>query len=254
MSAWAGAARRLAPGDIEAAADALGVPRAALVAVLAVEARGTGFDAAGRVIILYEPHVYYRQLKVLGPGKLMYAEALGLAYPRRGTKPYPIGQDAQYQRLDQAVQINREAALRACSFGLGQVLGENYAVAGFESAVAMAAAAKQSEADQLAMMLRFIRTKGLVPAMQRQDWLAFERGYNGTGAGGKYAVKLAAAFKQASGKALAWVPPATPPRRPIPVHVISDADRLNDAELARLRQVTADELNARELARIRGTP
>lgn len=260
MNGWSGEARRLVPGDIAAAAGALKVPVASLVAVLAVESRQSGFDKQNRPTILREGHIYYRQLRAHRPDKLALAVAAGLAWPRWDRARYVKGQDGQYAWLDAACAIDRECAMRSCSYGLGQVLGENYAVAGYSSAVAMFDAFRASEQDQLAGMLRCIRAWGLVPAMVAQDWSRFARRYNGPANTVAYSAKLSAAHRQAVARlgheaAVSPVPAASPvPPRPSRVRIY-DADALNAAELARVRggASEADDLNARELARIRGT-
>lgn len=271
-SPWAGPAHRLVPGDLAAAAKAVGVPEPALVAVLAVEARGSGFDGQGRPIILFEPHVMFRQTRAFRPADLARAEKAGVAYARWRTRPYPKGQQGQYDRLAIACAIDPECAFRSISIGIAQILGENYAQAGYSSAVQMFEAFKISEQDQLAAMLRLIRKWGLIPAMQRGDWAAFARKYNGPGAVARYSGLLSAAHKRAGGigrippAAPGFVPPLPPaspvapatPRAEAPARRgrvrIYAADALNDAELRRVRRTASetDDLNARELARIRG--
>lgn len=274
---WSGPAHRLVPGDLAAAAKAVGVPQAALVAVLAVEARGSGFDAQNRPIILREGHVYHRQLAAHRPGDLPRAVAAGLAWPRWDRTRYERGQDRQYAWLEAASRIDPECAFRSISVGLAQILGSNHAAAGYDSAVQMFEAFKISEQDQLAAMLRLIRKWGLIVAMQRGDWATFARKYNGPANTVVYSGKLAVAFRQAGGAARAFAPvhaasptparavasaPAAPPAKPRGRVRIFNAARLNDAELERVRQAAyghssrmpdeADDLNAAELARIRG--
>ncbi len=262
MSEWSGPAHRLVPGDLPAAAKVLGVPQAALVAVLAVEASGRGFDVQGRPVILYEPHVMFRQLRAHRPGDLVEAETAGVAYARWGSRPYPKGQGAQYARLTAACAIDPECAFRSVSVGLAQILGENYAGAGYGSAVEMFEAFKFSEQAQLAGMLRLVRKWGLIPVMRRGDWFAFARKYNGPGAVQTYGTKLAAAYRQAVASGVpadaiaAVIQPAvapTPVKAPSRVRIYA-ADDLNAIELARVQRGAspADDLNARELARIRG--
>ena len=63
-----------------AAADKLGVDVATLRAILQVETAGAGFDAKKRLKLLFEPHIFYRQL---GPGpKRNEAVKKGLAYAK----------------------------------------------------------------------------------------------------------------------------------------------------------------------------
>jgi len=192
----AGRALPLEPKDVAEVAKELGCSEAALRAVLAVESRGEGFDSQGRPIILYEPHVFYRNLA--SPAERQHAMMLGVAYKNWGTKPYPKGSDAQYARLELARKINNMVAFEAISMGMGQILGENYRLAGHGSAVDMFIAAGDSEKNQLKQMAAFIRSKGLVRALRERDWAAFARGYNGAGyAKNRYDVKLANAYRRA---------------------------------------------------------
>ena len=73
-----GSGRRLSSTELLAAANKLGVDVATLRAILQVETAGAGFDAKKRLKLLFEPHIFYRQL---GPGpKRGEAVKKGLAY------------------------------------------------------------------------------------------------------------------------------------------------------------------------------
>jgi hypothetical protein len=193
MTQFSGAARRVTASYIESAAKRLGCEVAALRAVLSVESRGSGFDAKKRPIILFEPHVFYRQLARLpdSPRTLNRAVAAGLAYQKWGAKPYPKSSDGNYDRLARAIAIDEECAYRAVSIGLAQVLGENFEAAGHKSAKDMFVAATESEAAQIEQMIGFIRKNRLDDEIRRKDWKAFARGYNGPGQVPKYSALLA---------------------------------------------------------------
>jgi len=187
-----GAAVRLAPSDLAMIAEEAGIELPALRAVVTVEAAGSGFDSAGRPKILFEPHVFFRNLD---PEYRAEAVAEGLAYPRWGQKPYPKGNDAQYERLVDAMEYDVEAALKSCSWGLGQIMGGNHKLVDFNDVEAMVLACMDSEAAQLRMMVAFIRNSGLLDEVRRRDWAEFARGYNGPGfAKNQYDVKLAQAY------------------------------------------------------------
>jgi hypothetical protein len=178
--------------DVEKAANLLGCEIPALRAVMAVESRGSGFDAKNRPVILFEPHVFYRNLPV---NDLQRAIMLGVAYPKWGQKPYPKD---SYPRLELARSVNNEAAFRAVSVGLGQILGENFRSAGHTSAANMFVAACDSEGEQLMQMARFIKANRLDESLRRKNWAAFARGYNGPGyEKNNYDDKLAAAYRRA---------------------------------------------------------
>src|SRR5262245_37913228 len=98
-----------------AAANKVGVDPATLRAVLEVETAGAGFDAQNRIKLLFEPHIFYRQL---GPGaKRDEAVRRGLAYPKAGTRPYPP-LSKRYGQISEAMKIDEVAALNAASWGL----------------------------------------------------------------------------------------------------------------------------------------
>ena len=184
-----GQARRLQSIDISRLAATIGCGEDHLHAVMEVETRGGGFDAHGRVKMLFEPHVFYRELS--GPAREQAVKA-GLAYPRWGEQPYPRD---SYTRLNRAMEIDAEAALRSCSWGLGQIMGFNCKLAGYQRVQQMVEAFLDDEATHLAAMVQFLISSGLDDDLRREDWRGFARGYNGSGyAKHGYHIKLKAAF------------------------------------------------------------
>lgn len=191
-----GAARKLTLEDLSALAEDAGIELAALRAVVAVEAAGSGFDSDGRPKILFEPHIFWR---LLDEEDRQDAMDDGLAYPKWGMQPYPKGSDAQYERLTDAMEFDETAALQSCSWGMGQVMGGNHKVAGYADVQSMVLACMDSEANQVAMMIGFIKGNNLLSAIQNHDWAKFARGYNGPAyAKNAYDVKLAEAYERFS--------------------------------------------------------
>jgi hypothetical protein len=189
-----GAAVKLTPEDIAAVAKSLGVEVAAFRAVLSVETGGSGFDIAGRPKALFERHYFYRNLKD-APDKLQAAVDAGLAYPKWGEKPYPKGSDAVYAEIEAACDIDEKAALLSVSWGLGQIMGANFKMAGCSTVQDMVEQACESEDNQLQHMARFIISAGLQDELQSKNWAVFAARYNGSGyAQNNYDGKLAAAY------------------------------------------------------------
>lgn len=190
-----GRATRLTDIDVARTARLIGAGEDEIRAVIEVETSGGGFDGHGRPKMLFEPHVFWREL---GPGqKRATAEASGLAYQRWGSAPYPKD---SYPRLALAMKVDTNAALRSASWGLGQILGSNHKAAGFATPGDMVEAFCHSEVAHLEAMISFIISEGLDDELRRHDWSAFARGYNGPGyATHGYHTKLAAAFKKWQG-------------------------------------------------------
>lgn len=185
-----GKAKRLDDIDLPMIGKMIGVGEDEIHAVLDVEAAGTGFDKQGRPKMLFEPHVFWREL---GPGaKRDRAAREGLAYPRWKPGAYPRD---SYPRMAKALAIDEDAALRSASWGLPQMMGFNCKLAGYPTAKAMVEAFLDDEETHLAAMVRFIKATGLGDELQRHDWKGFARGYNGPGfAKNGYDRKLAQAF------------------------------------------------------------
>lgn len=191
---FVGTGARLSGADYERAAKTIGCEVAAIKAVVTVEAAGTGFDAKNRLKLLPEPHYFYR---FLSGTKRQKAVAQELAYKTWGEKPYDTTQDERYQRLTRMMAIDEDAALRSCSWGLGQIMGDNAKVCGFISARQMVEEFLKGEGRQLDGMVGFIIGNGLAKHLVKKDWAAFARGYNGPGyAKNQYDVKLRNAYQK----------------------------------------------------------
>ncbi len=105
---------------------------------------------------------------------------------------YGQGGAAQYDRLERAQLLDRGAALRSASWGIGQVMGFNAASAGYASVEEMVTAMRESENEQLLAMAGEIAETGLDRALGAHDWPTFARGYNGPGyAKNRYDTRLA---------------------------------------------------------------
>lgn len=192
-----GTGRRLTADDITRAAASIGCDEASIRAVLDVEARSSGFDSKARPTVLFEKHVFWRCLPPELRGR---AQAEGLARPGWIPGAYPATSDARYEQIQRSMEIHVEAALKAASWGLGQVLGENHLSVGYATAEAMVNEMLRSEGHQLQVMVAFIRANRLDGPLRARDWKAFARGYNGPSyAKNGYDAKLAAAYRRHTG-------------------------------------------------------
>lgn len=197
-----GRAKRLDDVDLPRIGATINVGEDEIHAVLDVESRGSGFDTLNRPTLLFEPHIFWREL---GQGsKRDRAAAAGLAYPN-WRRNYP---NDSYPRLKAAMEIDEAAALRSASWGLGQVMGFNHVAAGWPTVQAFVAAMCDDEENHLRAMIGFIKTNRLDDEIRRHDWRGFARGYNGPGyEANDYHNRLARAFKRWQGiRDTSWSP------------------------------------------------
>jgi hypothetical protein len=171
-------------------AQSLTVKAPEIWSVLAVETSGCGFLADRRPQILYVRHLFHR----LTNGRFDDGD---ISDPKAGG--YGAGGAHQYDRLARAIAKDRTAALQSTSWGLGQILGDNFAEAGFHDVESMVAAMSDSEDAQLAAVAAFLRSTHLDVPLQAHDWASFAAGYNGPDfAKNHYDVSLRGEFQKYS--------------------------------------------------------
>lgn len=167
--------------QIKDAAKKASIEYAALKAVIEVEARSSGFFSTGEPAILFERHVFWRQLGAIRwftmRLKIMAAHPR-VCNPRAGG----YGRySEQHDKLRIAASYNREVALESASYGIGQVMGYHWENLGYPSLQSFINDMYHSEAKQLEAMIRYIKVNNLVDELQRHDWAGFALGYNGAG-------------------------------------------------------------------------
>lgn len=175
-----GSWQKLSQGKVEEIARQLDTSVAKVLTVVAVEARGRGFAGGSGTLIqaLFERHKFYSELSKKGDkAKLAKAVALRLANKKPGG--YPKTLEKVHDQIRRAAEIDEDAALRATSWGMGQVMGFNCSDVGYESARAMVEAFLTGEDAQIQAMADFIEHNRLDDELRRGDWKGFARGYNG---------------------------------------------------------------------------
>jgi hypothetical protein len=179
---------RLTDADFARASAALAVDEPAMRAVTEVESLGSGFLATGEPKILFERHLFHRYTG----GR--YDRAFpDISNPAAGG--YGAA-ERQHQRLERAVRLDREAALKSASWGLFQILGGNHYAAGHKTLQAFVNAMYAGEAQHLDAFVAFVRAHPpMHQALKDHDWAGFARRYNGPAyAKNQYDKKLASAY------------------------------------------------------------
>lgn len=183
--------KTLTEQDYINAANDLGCEVAAIKAVAEVESRGSGFLPSGEPKILFERHRFYKYTN----------GAYAASYPDICNKtPGGYGKDSeQHAKLHKASQLNREAALKSCSWGKFQVMGDNWQDLKYKSLQEFINKMYESEAGQLDAFVRFIKVNGLQIYIRNKKWAEFAKRYNGPGyKANNYDVKMAVAYKNYS--------------------------------------------------------
>ena len=185
----------LTEADYRAAADSLGCEVAAVKAVAEVESAGAGFLRSGEPKILFEAHVFDR----LTQGR--YRKSHPNISSAKWDRSLYVGGQGEHRRLQEAVALDREAALQSASWGRFQVMGFNWKVCGYGSLQSFINDMYRSESGHLRAFVGFVRSLGLAKYLRSKDWAGFARGYNGPGyAANSYDVKIAAAYARHSGQ------------------------------------------------------
>jgi len=150
---------------------------AAVKAVIKVESRGRGFDREGKAIILFEGHIFWKELNKIGidPHSMLRGNE-DIIYKKPNYKYY---NRPQYPRLEKAKNIDEVAALKSASYGMFQVMGFNHTLAGFDTVTDMVKRLSQSEENQLEAFISFLKNTACYKDLKAKNWASFARHYNG---------------------------------------------------------------------------
>lgn len=188
--AFQGLAMALSSDGMAIVAEALHVRNPEIWAILSVETSGCGYLPDRRPQILFERHIFHRLTK----GRFDDGDISDPTPGGYGPRGAP-----QYERLNRAILKDRAAALQSASWGLGQIMGMNFATAGFRDVEEMVGAMSDSEDRQLMAMANFLDGTRLASFLRGHDWASFARGYNGPNfAINRYDVRLNSEFQRFS--------------------------------------------------------
>ena len=185
----------------------LNVEKEVLKAVAIVESKGEGFvnDEAGRrrAKILLERHKMYRHLR----GKISQERLSSLVrqhprviYPEYGE--YGIEQE-QFRKLEIAKSIDETAAIKSCSWGEFQVLGEYFKNGGYSTPQELEIAMNQCSLQQFLYFQSYLKiTKPQVARNMRvRNWGKIAFYYNGSDyKRNAYDVKMECEYERLKGR------------------------------------------------------
>ena len=191
MTEFKGSAKRMTEKDLQNAAKKLGCEVAAVKAVVKVEAgKGGGFLPDGRPKILFESRWFH---------KLTNAKH-DSTHPHLSTPTWVRnykGGSGEYTRLNEAIKLNRQAALKATSWGSFQILGVNFVLAGFAAVNKFVKAQVKSEGEHLKAFVNFVIGNNLDDELRDRRWADFAKRYNGPGyKQNRYDEKMASAYEE----------------------------------------------------------
>ncbi len=176
---------------------------AAVKAVNEIESNGKGFLLDGRPRILFEGHVFWRELEKrnIDPKKYVNEKTENILY-KSWTKKYYQGGKSEYNRLNKAAGLSdlqevHDAAFCAASYGAFQIMGFNYKSMGYPDVDSYVAHMYTHERAHLEAFGLFCKANNLIRFLQSKNWEAFAKAYNGPGyKQNNYDTKLASAYNR----------------------------------------------------------
>jgi len=142
-------------------------------AVNDVESRLGPYDKMGRPSILFERHLF---------SELTFRRYDGRCPLISNSIPggYYLPEKDQYRRLQQAFALDRDAALKACSWGGFQILGMNHIYAGYGTVTEFVQAMCRSTEEQCDAFVCFVKSDSARwQAMREKNWPMLAEHYNG---------------------------------------------------------------------------
>lgn len=186
--------KKLTREQIKILASEYNIPYASLMAVIKTETLSTGGYYPNTLIpvVRFENHKFHE----FTGGK--YIETNPTLSSVKFTNKFNLKGINEYYRFLQAYAIDKNAAIKATSWGLGQVMGFNYTVCA-PTLNAFVRLMYKSEYDQLIAVLKYCEINNLLRHLRTKDWDAFAEGYNGKYyRRNQYHIKLANWYEQYS--------------------------------------------------------
>jgi len=185
--------KQMVDSDFDSLAKKMNVKVEAIKAMAEIESAGEGYFSDGRPKILFESRIF----NMLTNGAFInnpLAEKHKLA-TWNWRRNYYRGA-SEYIRLEAALQLNENAALRACSWGAFQILGDNSEVVGYNKVVDYVKdVVDGGEPMHLEHFGRFILANGIDKPLRKLAWHQVARRYNGPGyRQNNYARRMEAAY------------------------------------------------------------
>lgn len=176
---------------------------AAVKAVNEVESSGKGFLVDGRPKILFEGHVFWRELRKrnIDPQTLLNQDSEDVLY-EEGSKSKYLGGTREHFRLEKAANLSpskevREAAYCSASWGAFQIMGYHYSSLGYNSIDTWLHKMDEHEREHLQAFGKFVKVNRLMVHLKNRNWAKFAEGYNGSAYRlNNYDEKLKAAYER----------------------------------------------------------
>lgn len=170
-------------------------------AVNEVESGGKGFLIDGRPKILFEGHIFWRELEKRGINCNAYVntKTQNILY-KNYTKKHYVGGNGEYNRLEKAIALNpdksfRDAANSSASWGLYQIMGFHASSLGYPDIDDFVQKMHLNEGENLKAFGLFLDKNNLIKILRNKNWAEFALRYNGKGyKSNKYDEKLMKAY------------------------------------------------------------
>ena len=145
--------------DYENAANELDVEVEVVKAIKDVESSGSGYVFSNHPVILFEGHVFWKELDKCNGTPSKYSDS-DILY-QKWTKDHYVSGVAEYVRLKKARDINIDAANASASWGLFQIMGKNFKDCGCKSVEEFVTRMCTSEGEQLKLFVEYIKKRKL---------------------------------------------------------------------------------------------
>lgn len=158
---------RITPQEITDLAARIGLSYAHMMAIIATETPGRGFDPdTGRILIQFEP-VWFKRKEPFAPSGAWSINKVDI-------------QKKEWEAFTNAFGIDPVSAMESTSIGMPQILGLHWKRLGYRSVGEMWDEFKAGEFNQVWALTEFIRTsKRLHTAIKTEDWHIVATLYNG---------------------------------------------------------------------------
>lgn len=173
--------RFLSRKAIFSSALSIGVDPSIVMAIREVIGKPEGFLSDGRPLVTFEHHKFYQYVSQrLGESTAMqWAQKYPNLCSPYWTQTVYKNPEGEWDRFDQARMLDATCAMLSSSWGMFEIMGFNYALAGLDSVQDFVSEMNYSEILQHSALLTFIRNQPLfLAALETHDYSRIDRMFN----------------------------------------------------------------------------
>lgn len=171
--------KELLTEEITEIANTLKISPDVFLALIKTETKQKSFLPDGRPSIIFQGHRFWKELQKRNIDPLPLAEKYPEIIYQNYNRKFIREGEKEYDRLEKAKAIHKEAAYLSTQWGMFALSGNNFKEFGFNSVNEMVHHFYKTENEQLTAFVNLLKSKQAIDDIRKSDWMAYGKKIHG---------------------------------------------------------------------------